>query len=133
MEEKKFKEETFNEKEYNFIVAPDGNIYSELFPKPASRIILKPNLLAIYRDNGYFTFDNRERLTGKKRELIREYKMDEETFEYLHSKDIISISTEMAIFYGFNPNYGNDRVFKKNPFKHAKGKILSKQKKGIFN
>lgn len=135
-DERKFTAITFSDKEYEFIIASDGNIYSDLFLKPARYIELKPNLYAKYQDGGdHFSFDEQTRRTGKERELIREYRIDDELLKELIQKKQAYISTEMAIFYGFDPDYGFDRKHKMNPFKHIKKepeKILKYQKLGIF-
>lgn len=80
-EERRFTAITFSDKEFEFIVAGDGKIYSDLFFKPASYITLKPNLYAKYQDGGNFSFDDKTRRTGKERELIREYRIDEELLD----------------------------------------------------
>ena len=135
-EERKFTAITFSDKEFEFIVAGDDNIYSDLFFKPARYIELKPNLCARYQDGGSFSFDERTRETGLERELIREYRIDDDLLKELIDKHIAYISTEMAIFYGYDPDYGFDRKHKMNPFKHIKKepeKILKYQRQGIFN
>lgn len=135
-EERRFTAITFSDKEFEFIVAGDGNIYSDLFFKPASYIMLKPNLYAKYQDGGNFSFDDRTRRTGEERELIREYRIDEDLLEDLVENKKAFISTEMALFYGYDPDYGYDRKHKMNPFKHIKKepeKIFYRQKQGLFH
>lgn len=135
-EERKFTAITFSDKEFEFIVAGDGNIYSDLFFMPASYIVLKPNLYAKYQDGGIFSFDERTRRTKAERELIREYRIDEDLLEYLIENKKAYISTEMALFYGYDPDYGYDRKYKGSAFKHIKKepeKIFKRQKQGLFH
>ena len=73
-----------------------------------------------------------------KDDLILQFVLSDELFNYLREKRMISYSTDMAYLYDFNNKEGYDRLKKGGkPFKWALKKpdykVLEKQKQGYFN
>ena len=78
----------------------------------------------------------KEESEKQQQELIRSYIIESSILEYLMENKMLMYSHDMAMLYGFDPQYAYDyhfqtRSFKKSRYKDNK-KILTKQKKGIF-
>ena len=67
--------------------------------------------------------------------LIKEYIISPEIFCYMAFHQMIEYSVDMAEYYGLEPECAYDKKYTGKPFKWAskKGKVLVKQKQGIFN
>ena len=67
--------------------------------------------------------------------MIKSYNISNELLEYLIRERIVRYSTDMAYFYGFDPEYAYDREYQTRAFKYVKDdkKRLVKQKQGNFN
>lgn len=83
------------------------------------------------KTTNYHNYDNNQQPA-----LVQNYIIEPCVLEYLLENNMIFYSYDMAMLYNLNPNYAYDNRFKTNAFKrqrYNKTKILSKQKKGIFN
>ena len=121
----------FDELIYDFIVYSDGKIvcptvsneeYDRIHLKPRFGLIGKRSFVRSSVDNSMID------------SLVREYVIDPSLFDYMINNNMIKYSIDMAEYYGFNPEYAFDKKYNPKPFKWAakKGKILAKQKQGIF-
>ena len=104
-----------------------------------NRIILKPRFVLV-GENLYYTYNARKKIGfNENSDLIQNYDIDEELFDYLKQEDMIRYSTDMAYLYGFSDTRGYDSDPRHygvgSPYKWAKkkGPILVKQRKGQFN
>lgn len=139
---KYFSAVTFDDNTYHFLVTPEGGIYCYEFDiaEEASIIELKPNFI-LRRNNGttIYSLESYARENNIKKSLIREWIMDEETYYELLNNKKLMFSTQMAIFYGFDPQKAYDYIHQKRAFKTSrynpdkKIKVLSKLKTGQFN
>ena len=139
---KSFSAVTFDDKTYNFLITPEGGIYCDEFDiaEEASIIELKPNFV-LRRDNGttIYSLENYARENNFQKSLIREWVIDDETYYELLSQKKLMFSTQMAIFYGFDPQKAFDYASQKRAFKMSRNneekrtKVLSRMKKGQFN
>ena len=122
---------TFNNQKYEFIVYENYIYCKELTDFQIKKLYIRPNIELI-GENGRFLFNEYNK---KEKNYVKEYNINEELLKYLIENNIAYISTEMAIYYGLNKEYGYDKKEKNNAFKWAKkkGLILKKQKEGIFN
>ena len=106
----KFKAITFSDKEFTITLDDECLYCEELFDYPIDRIFLNPNMRFInFSVNKRFSFDSYSRETGSKRYLIREYQIDDDLLYYMINNGMARISTDMALFYGFDLEYGYDR------------------------
>ena len=139
---KSFSAVTFDNKIYNFLVTPEGGIYCDEFDlaEEASIIELKPNFV-LRRNNGttIYSLENYARENNLEKSLVREWIIDDETYFELLNQRKLMFSTQMAIFYGFDPKKAFDYSSQKRAFKTSRNneekriKVLSKMKKGQFN
>ena len=132
---------TFNDITIEFIVYNDNTIdCPSLGLESYNRIVIKPRF--VLSGNGkFYTYDVKAKIkTIAPPELIANYDIDDELFNYLKQKNMICYSTDMAYFYGFNDKKGYDAkrpgiVGTPSPYKHAKkkGPILLNQHNCRFN
>ena len=131
---------TFNEIIFEFIVFNDNTIdCPTLNLSSFNRIELKPRFI-LSGNGSYYTYNvkAKEKNTNPQ-ELISNYDIDDELFDYLKQNRMIRYSTDMAYLYGFSDKNGYDSEPKYSgvgsPYKWAKkkGPILVKQRKGQFN
>lgn len=122
---------TFKNQKYEFIVYEDYIYCKELTNFLIKKLYIKPNIELI-SEKGRFLLNDYNK---KEKNYVKEYNISEELLKYMIENNLASISTEMAIYYGLNKDYGYDIKEKNNAFKWAKkkGLILQKQKEGIFN
>ena len=139
----KFYAISFDNRIIEFIVFNDNTMdCPTLGINSFNKIILKPRF-ELYGKNLYYTYDVKsEKNHTSSRGLIGNYIINKELFTYLKQRDMITYSSDMAYLYNFNDRGGYDKKDNtKNqngvghPFKWAqkKGKVLIKQRKGIFN
>ncbi len=122
----------FDELIYGFIVYADGKIVCPNVSKDEyDRIYLKPRFELIGKKSFMHSNADHNKIDG----LVREYVIEPELFEYMIENDIIRYSVDMAQYYGFDSKYAFDKEYNPRPFKRAgkKGKVLIKQKQGLFN
>ena len=117
----------------NTMDCPILNVYS------FRRIYLKPRFVLCAKDLYYiYNVKTNEKYTNSQ-ELIGNYDIDDELFDYLKQNGMIKYSTDMAYLYGFSDKNGYDSDLNHygvgSPYKWAKkkGPILVKQRKGQFN
>lgn len=131
---------SFNDIVFEFIVFNDNTMdCPTLGISSFNRIELKPRFVLSGKDFDY-TYDAKP--NGKyssQQELIGDYDIDEELFDYMKQNEMIKYSTDMAYLYGFSDTNGYDSDPRHygvgSPYKWAKkkGPILVKQRKGQFN
>ena len=133
---------TYDNSIYRFIVPLEGDIYCCEFNilTPANTVELKPNF--ILRDKcgrSFYSLDDHTRERKIKKSLIREWIIDEDLFEYLINNKKIIYSAQMAILYGFDPQYAFDARYQKRAFKYSRNnplkrtRALESMKAGKFN
>lgn len=136
----KFYATSFNGISFEFIVFDDNTMdCPTLNISSFSRIELKPRFVLSGKDF-YYTYNAKgtQKYTSCP-ELIGNYDIDEELFDYLKQNGMIRYSNDMAYLYGFSDTNGYDsdpRYYGVgSPYKWAKkkGPILVKQRKGQFN
>lgn len=141
-EVKYFSAVTFDDNTYNFAVTPKGDIYCCEFDiaQPAKIIELKPNFtLRDERGHSFYSLDDYTRERKIEKSLIREWIIDEELFSLLMSEHKLLYSTQMAVLYGFDPQYSFDANNQKRAFKSSRNnkkkraKVLAPMKSGKFN
>ena len=131
---------SFNNVVFEFIVFDDNTIdCPTLGINSINRIELKPRFVLTGKDF-YYTYNVKatQKYTSPQ-ELIGNYDINEELFDYLKQNNMILYSTDMSYLYGFSDKNGYDsnKGFYSvgSPYKWAKkkGPILVKQRKGQFN
>lgn len=133
---------SFNRIVFEFIVFDDNTMdCPTLNLSSFNRIELKPRFVLKGKDL-YYTHNVKAKEKEKNaspQELIGNYDIDDELFDYLKQNRMIKYSTDMAYLYGFGDKNGYDSdpgcYGVGSPYKWArkKGAILVKQKKGQFN
>lgn len=72
--------------------------------------------------------------TGMQNSLIKRFEIDKNLLITMSQLQLVRYSKEMAIFYGFDPEFAFDKNQQTRSFKHVpSSKVLEKAKKGIFN
>lgn len=141
-EMKYFSAVTYDNEVYEFAVTPEGDIFCCDFDiaDPTNIIELKPNfILRDKQGKTLYSLDEYTRERNIKKSLIREWIINEDLLEYLIKNRKIIYSTQMAILYGFDPQYAYDAHYQKRAFKSSRNnplkrtKILARQKAGNFN
>ena len=126
---------TYNKVTFEFIAYDDNTIALPLLGiDDMKRIELKPRFVLWGKDK-YYTY-NAKSENKKGAELIQNYDIDDELFDYLKQHGMIIYSTDMAYLYGFKDNDGYDKLnCAPSPYKWAKkkGPILIRQRNGQFN
>lgn len=136
----RFHATSFNGIIFEFIVFNDNTIdCPTLGISSFNRIDLKPRFV-LSGKNFYYTYDAKGTQKNTSRsELIGNYDIDKDLFDYLKQNGMIFYSTDMAYLYGFSDKNGYDSDPRhygvSSPYKWAKkkGPILVKQRKGQFN
>lgn len=131
---------------YNFSITPKGEIFCAEFGTiiPASIIELKPNFVLRSGDcRTVYSLDDHLRNASKKKpnglSLISEWIIPNDVFEYLINNRKMFYSINVAMLYGFDPQYAFDNTRHKRAFKWSKNnpekraRILAPQKSGKFN
>ena len=142
MKEKKligsFRLITFTKDEYDFYVYNDKTM--EFNGKVVRRVYVKPNPTIYYENTnkysgGYVYFSDYLKSKSTKKHLVMNFEIDEKLLKYLLKQNMVFISADMALLYGYDMHYGFDVDRKKRPYKHVKDKtkILEYQKMGYFN
>lgn len=131
---------TFNGITFEFIVFNNNTIdCPALNLRSFSRIDLKPRFVLSKKGSYYTYITPTEEKDKNQQELIGNYDIDNNLFDYLKQHRMIIYSNDMAYLYGFNDKNGYDsdpnHYGVGSPYKWAKkkGPILVKQKKGQFN
>ena len=131
---------TFNGITFEFIVFNNNTIdCPALNLRSFSRIDLKPRFVLSKKGSYYTYITPTEGKDKNQQELIGNYDIDNNLFDYLKQHRMIIYSNDMAYLYGFNDKNGYDsdpnHYGVGSPYKWAKkkGPILVKQKKFIFN
>jgi len=138
-EPKFFTAVTFDNNTYNFAITPNGEISCSEFgiTTPASIIELKPNFVLRRADGStIYSLDDHTRNRNKKKSLIYKWNIDEDVLNYLIKNQKVMYSAEMAVYYGFNPDYAFDAYYNKNGFKRRTRRRIQAQearKNGKFN
>ena len=136
----RFHATSFNDIVFEFIVFNDNTMdCPTLGINSFSRIELKPRFVLSGKDF-YYTYNAKgaQKYTSCP-ELIGNYDIDEDLFDYLKQNGMIRYSSDMAYLYGFSDKNGYDsdpsHYGVGSPYKWAKkkGPILTKQRKGQFN
>ena len=136
----RFHATSFNDIVFEFIVFNDNTIdCPTLEISSINRIELKPRFV-LSGKGFYYTYGAKStKKYNSCPELIENYDIDEDLFNYLKQNGMIRYSTDMAYFYGFSDKNGYDsdpnHYGVGSPYKWAKkkGPILMKQRKGQFN
>ena len=138
----RFTATTFNERTIDFIVFDDNTIdCPSLNIESYNMIEIKPRFV-LWNGNGRYTYGRYSRYEGYRsyidsdpQTLVAKYNIDEDLFAYLKQREMISYSTEMAMYYGFSDTKGRNDDDIKRPYKKAlkKGIAFEKQRKGQFN
>ena len=130
---------SFDDKVIEFVVNNDHTIdCPTLHLYSFQRMELKPRFV-MWNEKRYYTYNVPANHSSVQSQLIREYDIDDDLFQYLKDRDIIRYSNDMAYLYGFHDKKGYDsdpRYYGVgSPYKWAKkkGPILVKQKQGQFN
>lgn len=127
---------TYGNVEYEFIVFDDATIECpQLYMICIEKAVLKPRLELIARFGNKFDIRNLG-YENIKEELVKEFKIDDNLFDFLKENELITYSTDMAYLYNFKDKEGFDIKRKGGrPFKWAekKGPVLTKQKQGQYN
>ena len=122
---------------YGFNVYSNGKIVCpNVSDKEFSKIVLKPRFKLINDKNGIKYCRNYMNSNAKNNEeLIKEYIIDPALLHYMVKTGMAFYSVDMAIYYGLDLDNAYDRDATGSPFKWAskKGKVLVKQKQGVFN
>ena len=146
----KFYATSFNDIVFEFIVFDDNTIdcpnlglydYTSIELKPRFELRgHKTDEEGNFYDFKRYVYDAKPKEKFKNPlELIREYDISEELFDYLKQNEMIRYSTDMAYLYGFSDTKGYDSDPRHygvgSPYKWAKkkGPILVKQREGKFN
>ena len=144
----KFYAKSFNDIVFEFIVFDDNTIdcpnlglYDSIELKPRFELRgHKTDEDGNFYDFKSYIYDVKSKEKFKNPlELIGEYDIDEELFDYLKQNEMIRYSTDMAYLYGFSDTKGYDSNPGHNgvgsPYKWAKkkGPILERQRNGQFN
>ena len=131
---------SFNRIVFEFIVFDDNTMdCPTLNLSSFNRIELKPRFVLKGKDLYYTHNVKAKEENASPQELIGNYDIDDELFDYLKQNRMIKYSTDMAYLYGFGDKNGYDSDHGcygvGSPYKWArkKGAILVKQKKGQFN
>ena len=131
----RFNATSYNDKDMSFIVYNDDTIdCPTLDMSGIRRMVLKPRFELISEDY-YYTYrtPNDGNYTTSP-DLIKEYDIDEDLFDYLKSHDMIRYSTEMAYLYDFKDKEGYDIKEKSRAYKWKKSaKSLELRKEGKLN
>lgn len=124
----------FDDNAYEFIVNSDNTMdCPTLGIESISKIVIKPRFMLFTKKGIYMTPSNHN---VNNDDLIKDYSIDDNLFDYLKEQGLIKYSTDMAYLYDFKDKKGYDSEFKEgHPFKWAekKGPILVKQKNGKYN
>ncbi len=131
---------SFDDEMIEFIVFSDNTIdCPTLGINSFNRIILKPRFVLV-GEKLYYTYTTRKKIGfNDSSDLIKNYDIDEELFDYMKENGMIRYSNDMAYLYGFEDKNGYDSDPRHygvgSPYKWAKkkGPILVKQRKGQFN
>lgn len=137
--------QAFNGKEYQFTLNESNRLVIDL-PSigkiEVSRILIKPDFWLIGLDNFRLTLDTYLRYrhmdsicSKEPSDLIKNYLVDPNIVDELAKSGVIMYSREMAELYDLPNEFSYDLQYNRSAFKWAKkkGKILEKQKQGIFN
>ncbi len=132
-----FSASTFSGKQIDFTVFNDNTIDCPTFGlNKYHKIIIKPRFEMAKIGNYIYTYDVKpiDKNYGIN-DLIAQYNIEKDVFNYMKSNEMIRYSTDMAYLYGFSDKNGYDIETKSEAFKRArkKGPILQKQKEGIFH
>ena len=99
---------------------------------------LKPRFV-MWKDNKYYIYNAPAAYSYVDSQLIGNYDIDSDLFEYLKQNGMIMYSNDMAYLYNFEDKNGYDSDPRHDgvgsPYKWAKkkGPILVKQRRGQFN
>lgn len=133
-----FKIITYTKDEYDFYVYNDKTM--EFNGKVIKRVDMKPNPIIFYEncgryDSGCVHFSDYLKSKSTRKHLVLDFQIYEKLLNYLLKNNMLYISADMALLYGYDMNYGFDIERKKHPYKHVKDKtkILYMQKQGYFN
>lgn len=134
----RFYAKSFNGVVIEFIVYDDNSMSCPALNVDSfEKINLKPRF-GIKSGEQYFEYNVPACHYGEC-QLIENYDIEENLFEYLKENQMIKYSNDMAYFYGFEDKQGYDSEPRHygvgSPFKWAKkkGPVLVKQKNGRFN
>lgn len=122
----------WDEASYEFIVNNDNTIdVPELGIKEINKVVISPRFKLVK----FAPIPNTIQPLKGKKDLIKNFEINEDLFKYLKENYMIRYSTEMAYLYGFKDKKGFDARYKGHPFKWAekKGPILVKQRNGEFH
>ena len=135
----KFYATTFEGNIIEFIVFDDYTMDCPTLNVYSYKIIeLKPRFI-LWNDTKYYKYNVPATYQHPNSQLISNYNIDKNLFEYLKLNRMIRYSTDMAYLYGFEDKKGYDsepnHYGVSSPYKRAKkkGPILTKQKGAIFN
>ena len=133
----RFYAKSFNNISFEFIVFSDNTMdCPSLGIIFINNIELKPRFVLRGKDF-YYLYNAPASYKECDSELINNYDIPEELFNYLKENKVIRYSTDMAYFYGFSDTkgYDNGKYGVGSPYKWAKkkGPILVKQRQGQFN
>ena len=129
---------TYTKDEYDIYVYNDRTM--EFNGKEIKKVDMKPNPILYYEncgryDRGCETLSDYLKSKSTRKHLVLDFQIDERLLRYLIRNNMLYISVDMALLYGYDMNYGFDIERKKRPYKHVKDKtkILEYQKQGYFN
>lgn len=136
----KFYATSFNGIVFEFIVFNDNTMSCPILGIDSiKRIDLKPRFV-LRGSDFYYTYNAKSNSNySSESELIGNYNIDDDLFNYLKENGMIMYSNDMAYLYGFSDTKGFDsapgRYGVGSPYKWAKkkGPILVKQRNGQFN
>lgn len=131
----RFNATSYNDQDINFIVYNDNTIDCPVLDmKGIRRMVLKPRFELISEDFHYtYRTPNDGKYTTSP-DLIKEYNIEEDLFDYLKSHEIIRYSTEMAYLYDFKDKEGYDAKEKTRAYKWKKSaKSLELRREGKFD
>ena len=136
----KFYATSFNGFVFEFIVYSDNTMACPILNiNSFNKMIIKPRFVLSGNDFMYIYNSPSKEKDKNPQNLIENYNIDDDLFDYLKQNGMITYSNDMAYLYGFEDKYGYDSEANYygvgSPYKWAKkkGPILSKQKKGQFN
>lgn len=132
--------ETFDENCHVFNLVEKGNAFFlqlENMPIAIQRLIIKPQLLAFFVDEGieYGSYLLKPLNFYVKKNLARNYYIDPMIFHTLVNYKLISYSKAMADLYELPAAYSRDIKYHHNDYKRTcnKQQVLQKLRQGHFN
>lgn len=132
--------ETFDNNSHIFYLVKNEDTYYlqyENIPKLITKLVIKPDLWAFYKDGGYEHGVHllKPIITSKNKVLVMNYYIDPGIFHILVNQGLISYSKAMADLYQLPIAYSRDIKYHHADYKRSKNKelVLERMRNGLFN